>query len=343
MLGCESNLARAWETHFKSKLLNFEVFDDDTYLDPFIGLTPHRSFVPFNLPVKREHTNGLGHHFVTQITDLETDGHLLKKSAFLASADDLDERINATCELFNGAIDVKAQGFSLYACLTQDIIHLMDMETLFIQIYDNPDLFIKMINSLADDYLEWFDLMAQKNVLHPTFEGQWLGNGANCFASELPRSGKSLTSKDVWGFMDSQETVGMSPQMFEEFIFPAYKKVADHFGLLSYGCCEPVHSIWDNCLSKLPNLRKLSISPWCDEEFIGERLAGTKVIYLRKPSPNFLGVDVNLDEDNFRKHIRKTLDATKGCTVEFSQRDVYTVHKNPNKVRRYVEIIREEF
>jgi hypothetical protein len=90
-------------------------------------------------------------------------------------------------------------------------------------------------------------------------------------------------------------------------------------------------------------LRKLSISPWCDEEYMGERLAGKNIIYHRKPSPNFLS-DNNpeLDDGAVRKHIQKTLAAARGCKIEFTQRDVYRVGKNPLKVKRFVQIIREE-
>ena len=82
--------------------------------------------------------------------------------------------------------------------------------------------------------------------------------------------------------MDTQETVGLSPKMYEEFIFSCYKKIASQYGLLSYGCCEPAHPIWDNCISKLDNLRKVSISPWCDEEFMGERLRDRKNVISAK-------------------------------------------------------------
>ena len=111
---------------------------------------------------------------------------------------------------------------------------------------------------------------------------------------------------------------------------------------MSYGCCEPVDPIWDNCISKFENLRKVSISPWCNEEVMGEKLQGSKVIYHRKPSPNFLGVNAVLDEEAFRAHIRKSLHAAKGCKMEITQRDVYTIHNDLAKARRYVEIIRQE-
>jgi hypothetical protein len=140
--------------------------------------------------------------------------------------------------------------------------------------------------------------------------------------------------------MDSQETVGVSPEMFNEFIFPCYKKIASVFGRLNYGCCEPVHPHWDT-LKTLPNLKKVSISPWCDEEFMAEKLRGSGIIYHRKPDPTLLGVGSVLNEDAVRRHFEKTIKTARGCKLEIAQRDVYTVGRDINKVRRYVEIIRE--
>ena len=75
---------------------------------------------------------------------------------------------------------------------------------------------------------------------------------------------------------------------------------------------------------------------------MGAVLKGKKIIYHRKPSSEFLGVGSYLDEDAFRKDIRKTLKAAEGCTLEITQRDIYTIDNNESKAKRYVEIIREE-
>ena len=126
-----------------------------------------------------------------------------------------------------------------------------------------------------------------------------LRRGTFAFSDQMKKSGE-ITLLDVWGYMDSQETVGISPDMFDEFFFPVYKRISSLFGRLSYGCCEPVHNFWGKSLSKLTNLRKISISPWCDEEYMGDALRGKNIIYQRKPSPLFIGgTDYSLDEKGF--------------------------------------------
>ena len=74
---------------------------------------------------------------------------------------------------------------------------------------------------------------------------------------------------------------------------------------------------------------------------MGEHLRGRRIVYHRKPSPNFLGLGAVLDEDGVRTHINATLAAAQGCTLEFTQRDVYTINHDEAKARRYVELVRE--
>ncbi|MDR1160276.1 MAG: hypothetical protein LBK69_06600, partial [Syntrophomonadaceae bacterium] len=141
--------------------------------------------------------------------------------------------------------------------------------------------------------------------------------------------------------LNSQESVGISPEMFAEFIYPYYAETAAEYGLVYYGCCEPVHKTWDSCLSKLPNLRKVSISAWCDEEIMSERLKDGKIIYSRKPSPQFIGVQAAFDEGAFTAYVKKTASLLRGgCKAEFIFRDIYRLNGNLEKLRRAVDITR---
>ena len=74
---------------------------------------------------------------------------------------------------------------------------------------------------------------------------------------------------------------------------------------------------------------------------MGEALRGSRTIFHRKPSPNFIGVGKELDEEAFAGHIRRTLEAARGCNLEFSFRDIYTLGGDRGKPRRAVQIVRQ--
>ena len=347
LLKCQGEFAREIETSLYENFLNQELFDDDRVTPDYYAVFFDTWFNLFQIPIHVRSLNGsFGHEFPSVVEDLEADYHKLKKSSYGVNRESTAERFRVLQETFGDILPVKMSMPALYSVPTQMVVHFMKMEHMMYNIYDYPELFQEMMGRIADDTLEYYRFLEKECLILPTVAGEPLGQGTWCYNCELPgpeeASCRPLVTRDVWGFMDSQETVGMSPQMYQEFIFPCYQKIAGQYGLLSYGCCEPVHPIWDSCLSGLKNLRKVSISPWCDEEFMGERLAGTGIIYHRKPSPNYLGVGDALDEEGLRASLRKTLRAARGCKLEITQRDVYTIHRDVKKARRYVDIIKEE-
>lgn len=352
-LKCVTPKARALEAQLYRNFLNRELFDDDRVVPDYFPLSYDAWFRMFDIEVKVENAQldghqSLGHHFIPCLEDLEDDYEegKIKPSTFGVDLERTEKKKQFIEEMIGDILPVKIQMDCLYSVPTQMLVHIMSMEQMMFNMYDYPELFKKMMGQIADDTLAYYRMLEEKKLILPTTTFESVGQGTFAFTNDLPGEEvfreRPFTTKDVWGFMDSQETVGISPQMYEEFIFPCYQKISSQYGLLSYGCCEPVNPIWENCISKLENLRKVSISPWCDEAYMGEQLRGSRVIYHRKPSPNYLGVDRILDEDALREHIRTTLRAAKGCKVEFTQRDVYTIHNDLDKARRYIEIIREE-
>ena len=60
-----------------------------------------------------------------------------------------------------------------------------------------------------------------------------------------------------------------------------------------YGCCEPLDRKID-IVRKLPNLRKISITPWADVKRAAEQM-GSDFVMARKPNPAMVAVP-ELDE-----------------------------------------------
>jgi hypothetical protein len=284
---------------------------------------------------------GLGFHDEPVLVNLEEDLGKLSPTVF-----HFDEA--ATRRLESRAQDLLGDVLSVrrvnttnrwHFTPTQHVVSLMGMENMFYAMYDTPEAFHALMRLIIDDMKRLLRWEEKNGLLFANAGNDYMGSGSFCFNRELAQEG-AVRAVQTWGHMNSQETVSISPDMYAEFIFPYYAEMAREFGLLYYGCCEPTDPIWDSCLSTLPNLRKLSISPWCDEEKMAERLAGKNVIYSRKPSPNFLGVTPAFDEEAFTASIQKTVELTRGCHVEYIFRDIYTLHGNTQKARRAVEIVR---
>ena len=95
-------------------------------------------------------------------------------------------------------------------------------------------------------------------------------------------------------------------------------------------------------LSRLPNLARVSVSPWADEDFMAAA-CGRHCVYSRKPNPTQVSTG-RFDEAAIRADLRRTLDATgrHGCRTEIIMKDVHTLHDEPNRLARWVELARQE-
>jgi hypothetical protein len=338
---CESPEGRNLEGRLLGNLANFELFHDDTPMRGYLGVSHSYGMTPFGLSVIREESGGLGHHFVSQFEDLAADFGKLGPSILNKRVGDADRQAAFLEDSVGDILPIRRTGQHFYFSPMGDVTRLMGMQNMFIAMCDEPELFHRMMEMYTKDAMALMDAEEADGILLPTTGDMPLTQGTFCFNDDLPSTGTAMKMGQIWGYLDSQETSGVSPEMYHEFVYPYYKRISERYGLLSYGCCEGVDPVWEKSVSQFKNLRKVSISPWCDEEYMGAALQKRKVVFLRKPSPNYIGVDRYLDEDAVRAAMTKTVAAAKGLTLEFSQRDVYTVHSDIGKVRRYVELIRE--
>ena len=158
----------------------------------------------------------------------------------------------------------------------------------------------------------------------------------SCCTTALPESEYAGTPRlrDLWLWMESQETVCISPAMFGEFFLPYMAAVAGRFGLIYYGCCEPVHYRWDRIRKAVPHVRAVSISQWCDMRAMAEKL-GRRCVFSRKPRPGPIS-GTTPDWDSLRQDLDQTLAAARGCNLEIVYRDVYRIGGDRARLRKWV-------
>ena len=354
LLQCRTELGRRLERTFLRHIRHHEILGDDHVCPDTLDMTWHVWHNEFGIRIKTERvpdSEGVatGYHFDHPITDLAKDGYdMVKPATFGVDREGTLAEKAFLEETFGDILPVAIRSPGIGGkCITQRLMRLMSMESFFMAMYDCPDTLHGLLGLLRDNAKRMAHWAEAEGLLV-------LNNGNQCtcgtcfnFTTQLPKRAVApgdVKLKDLWAGMDSQETVGVSPELFHEFCFPYYADLAGMYGQVYWGCCEPADPIWESSLSKLPNLKAVSISRWADQAYMAEALSGKNMVYSRKPNPNLLGVDVELNEEAWAAEIRETLEHTvpKGVPTQLVVRDVYSLHGNLAKASRATEIARQE-
>ena len=130
----------------------------------------------------------------------------------------------------------------------------------------------------------------------------------------------------------------MGPAQFEEFVLAYQLPLLRRFGLVDYGCCEPLEQKLDLLISRLPNLRWVSVSPWANRGQCAEKLAG-RYVYVYKPNPAYL-CSPSPAWDRAEEDIRGALGAAKGQPMHIVMKDTHTFSHDVSRVTRWCEMAR---
>ena len=93
-------------------------------------------------------------------------------------------------------------------------------------------------------------------------------------------------------------------------------------------------------LKSIPNLRKVSVSPWADIDKSVRDLGGRYVLSY-KPNPAIFAEE-SWDPHSARAALRAALDRMKGCAVEVIMKDISTVRYQPRRLWEWCAIATEE-
>jgi len=348
---CTSETGREIESQLLRNIRNHELIDDDKVIPDTFDIDWFIEIDEMGVKIETERAKDAqgietGYRFLHPIKDLKRDFAVLKPAVCRVDRARTRDYRQFLQDLLGEYLPVVIRSGTFgHGMLTNRVMPLMGMEAFFMAMYDQPEELHRLMAYLRDNALHVMRWAESEGLLCLNNTNQVSFGSSFNFTTRLPapgyRQGRPARLCDMWGCANSQETVGVSPQMFHEFCFPYYRDVCAPLGLLYYGCCEPTHPFWDD-IRRLPHLKKVSISKWCDQKFMGDALRGTGIIFSRKPDPNFFSFDSSLNEEAWTTHIRETMEATRGVFVEFIVRDVYTVQGNLGIPRRAIELARRE-
>jgi hypothetical protein len=345
-LRCQDAECRGIEDGLRKTLYQWRHFRVDMVVEPFIRVPKAVHNTGFGVTTKEtvvvgDPTNSVvGHHFFNQF---ETDADLdkVKTPVVTHNAAETARRLEVAHELFDGILDIVEQGYDPgYMTIWDPISFWMGVEGALYALIDRPEFMAELVRRVVKGHMAALDqLEAQGLLCHP----QPLVHCTGAWTDELPAPGfdpNRPRTRDLWMFGMAQMFSTVSPAMLEEFEIDLCMPLFQRFGMVYYGCCEPLDRKMAQ-VRKIPNLRKVSMSPWVDEELAASEMKG-EYVYSRKPNPALLAWPY-FKEQAVREHVQASVDicARHGCPLELILKDISTVKYEPQRLWRWADIAME--
>lgn len=344
ILQCTNDFARHYEWHLRSLIYRSEHFRDDWVIEPHIkvglvwwttgwGLDPgyirsemHRGAWHLDPPMK-------------ELEDLEK----LKFPELVIDEEATQRNFQTIHDAIGDILEVKMHRHIFawsFTGMANVFMYLRGLDQMMWDMAERPEWVHKAMSFLAEGMALILDQAEAYDKLDLVNTDEYIASGGLAYTDELPGPGFKgrVRLRDLWGFGEAQELVGVSPSMHEEFVLQYQRRLLDRFGLNCYGCCEPVTDRL-KYVFKIPRLRRISISPWADLRIAAEELQD-KYVFSWKPNPAQMCGD--FDPERVRKNIREALDVTKDCVVEIVLKDTHTVDSHPDRFDTWARIAEEE-
>lgn len=246
-------------------------------------------------------------------------------------------------ELFGDILEVKIKGVAhLSYHLMNQYTGWRGLEQTMMDMYEEPEMLHEGMAFLEEGHRRLLQQYCDLNLLSLNNDNTYHSTGGNGYTDELPAPGfdpDRVRPCDMWASAEAQEMAQVSPAMHAEFILPYEKRLLEPFGLNGYGCCEDLTHKLDDVLT-IPNIRRISISPWANVDACAEQL-GNRAIFSWKPHPAHLVGD--FDAEQVRAYIQHTVDVCQanGCVLEIILKDTHTVEHHPERFDQWSQIARD--
>ena len=336
----EDRFWRGVEQGLRRTLYKWWHFPVDMVLDPFIAVPKAVTRAGYGM---REKSTILGapdctaksRHFVNQLLELD-DVNAITDDRITHDEAETERRLAEAEELFAGIAPVKTTGIGFHLGVWDKISTYMGVEECYFAFYDDPELLHAAMERLTRSTILGIE-DANRLGLHD--DSASLCHCSHVFTDELlPDSGagRGPVSQNCWSMGLAQLMTSVSPGIFEEFELPYITRMASYFGMLYYGCCDRLDDRLD-LVKRIPNVRKVSCSPWSDRARFAAEI-GPDLVMSAKPSPAFLATG-SFDANAVRRDLELTcaLARQNKINLEFLLKDVSTVRREPERLTRWAE------
>lgn len=340
VLQCENPHLREWERALRRMVFRHENIHDDWPITDCFNISWVVEWGDYGAKQKIIQTEGHGSYTWDPPIKKPEDVEGLRFRSITIDRQQTQYKVQVANDIFGDVLKVSIHG-RLWATLglTSNLIFLRGLEQTMMDTYDDPALLHRLMSFLQAATLHELEDYERQGVLAANNRADdWVASGGVGATDELPAKdfAGAIRCKDMWGHCESQEFVNIGPAQFEEFVLPYQIPIMKRFGLINYGCCEPLDKKFDLLIGKVPNIRRFSVSPWADREIAAAKLQD-KYIYSYKPNPAIIcGEKPNFEKA--RKDLRETMEIAKGCRLEIVMKDTMTFHNDPTRIKQWSQM-----
>jgi hypothetical protein len=342
-LHCQDPYLQTVELQLKRLLYRWKHIPADMVLPSYLGVGKviHSTGIGMEINEETISTDAanyiVSHRFIDQMED-EDSIERLHNAVITYDKEETKRRIDLVSNMIGDIIPVKLVGNRwLFDTLWDDVARLHGVENTLVDLLVRPEYMHAVAEKLTNIYLDKVRQYEELNL----FEGdQDTVHCTPAYTKDIPSKdfdGIHYKAKDVWGRGAAQIFTSVSPAQRAEFDIPYMCRAMEPFGLVYYGCCEPLHNQID-IVAKIPHLRKISITPWADFDIAAECI-GKKYVMAAKASPATVAIK-NMNEEAVRREITHIFDACyrNGCSFDLVLKDVSSVAYQPENLVKWERI-----
>ena len=330
------------ETWLREELYKWRRMRADMVIDPYIKIRRpvHNSgwgLEPKVTRLRLDDTNDTASQSMENLIQEPEDIEQIHTPVLTLDAAEEREVAETADWLFDGIIPWRFTGLVMHLGAWDTIAYWMGVENCYIELMDRPEMMHALMEKMTEGYLGQIE---QANALRLFDTAEHYCHCSHTYRpddEDLERG----TSRDAWAFGLAQLFTSVSPAITAEFECAYMKRIFPHFKHIYYGCCDRLDDRME-LVAALPNVRKISCSPWSEREAFAEKLPKS-IIMSNKPTPALLAGD-SFDEDAVRRDLRRTIAAARrnGKALEMILKDISTVRYQPQRLWRFSEIALEE-
>ena len=334
---CETPLFQRVERDLRQTLYKWNHFPVDMVLEPFVTIPKSIRNSGYGIGVEEDIqttdtiNDVVSHRFHNQLKD-EEDVSKIKDMVITHNEAQSAEWLAMASQVLDGIAPIRqSAGLQFHLGVWDYLSMLMGVESIYYDLIDRPEFLHVCMERITSSALAGIRQAEELGIHNDTIN---LCHCSHTYTDELLPDfgqGKGPKAKNSWAFGLAQLFSSVSPAVTEEFEIPYITRMAEPFGMLYYGCCDRLDDRLD-LVKRIPNVRKVSCSPWSIREAFAEKI-GPKLVMSNKPSPALL-VDSSLDIDAISADLIRTRDAAKAHNVnlEFILKDISTIHYQPQRL-----------